>query len=89
MKIKVDNIEIMEISQEEIKCLKNDLVSPKNWFIKALSGKINQCKKRLFNEWIPKLRARDLTIPADDTELINLITGQADYKDRSKRDALE
>ena len=86
MKIKVDNIEIMEISQTDIKCLKNDLISPKEWFINAITGKINNCKKRMIQEWIPILRQRGLTIPASDTELITLILGQSDYKDRKIRE---
>ena len=87
MQIKVGNKIIMEISVADLKCLKNDLLNPEDWFVKALEGKINNCKKRMMREWIPKLRERDVAIPADDTELINLILAQDDYKNRTEREA--
>ena len=87
MQIKVGNKIIMEISVMDLKCLKNDLLDPKDWFIGALTGKINNCKKRMMREWIPKLRARDLPIPANDEELIDLILAQDDYKNRVERES--
>lgn len=87
MEIKVGNKTIMEISHADLKCLKNDLLDPEDWFVKALEGKINKCKKRMMIEWIPRLRASDLSIPSDDTELIDLILAQDDYKNRTEREA--
>ena len=87
MQIKVGNKTLMEISVTDLKCLKNDLLDPKDWFVGALTGKINNCKKRMMREWIPRLRARDLSIPSDDTELIDLILAQDDYKNRAERES--
>ncbi len=55
----------------------------------GLIGKINNCKKRFFREWIPKLRERSLAIPATDSALIALILSQPDYKDRKDREEVD
>ena len=88
MQIKIGNKVIMEISQTDLKCLKNDLLDPEDWFVKALEGKINKCKKRLMREWYPKLMADPNvdTIPADEEGLLNLIFSHPDYKNRVERD---
>lgn len=89
MQIKIGNKMIMEISQTDLKCLKNDLLDPEDWFVKALEGKINNCKKRMMREWIPRLRAKGLSIPSSDKELIDLILAQPGYKNRVEREAEE
>ena len=89
MKIKIDGKQIMEISDTDKKCLKNDLLDPEDWFVKALSGKINKCKKRLMREWIPKLRSKGISIPPSDEELVDVILAQPDYKNRVKREPEE
>lgn len=89
MQIKVGNKTIMEITQTDLKCLKNDLLDPEDWFVKALTGKINRCKKRMILEWIPKLRAKGLSIPSTDEELVNLILAQDDYKNRGEKEPEE
>ena len=78
----------MEISQADLKCLKNDLLDPEDWFVKALEGKINNCKKRLIREWHPKLMADPNvdTIPANEEEFINFVTSRSDYKNRAERE---
>lgn len=86
MQIKIENKIIYEISVKDIKCMDNDLLSSKDWFQEALTGKINNCKKRMFRQWIPILRGRNLTIPANDNDLIALILSQSDYKDRRNRE---
>lgn len=89
MQIKVGNKVIMELLQIDLKYLKNDLLNPENWFAERLTGKINKCKKRMMLEWIPKLRAKGLSIPADDVELVDLILSQPDYKNRTEREPKE
>jgi len=89
MQIKVGNKVIMEISATDLKCLKNDLLDSEDWFVKALEGKINKCKKRMMREWIPKLRSKGLSIPANDEELVDLILAQSDYKNRAEREPEE
>ena len=85
MILKLDDIEIMEISQYQVKCLQHDLLSPKDWLIAGVTGKIKNCKKRMFRQWIPILRERDISIPPNDADLIALILSQGDYKNRQER----
>ena len=89
MQIKVGNKIIMEISITDLKCLKNDLLDPEDWFIGALTGKINKCKKRMVTQWIPILRSKGLSIPSNDEELVDLILAQPDYKNRAERESEE
>jgi len=91
MQIKVGNKLIMEISVLEIKCLRNDLLDPEDWFVKALTGKINRCKKRLIREWYPILmKDPEVTsIPGDEEGFLNLVFSRPDYKNRAKREAEE
>ena len=89
MQLKIGNKIIMEVSADDIFCLDNDLLSSKDWLQAGLRGKINQCKKRLFRQWIPILRERSLDIPATDSALIDLIKSQPDYKDRRNREEAE
>ena len=69
--------------------LKNDLLDVQDWVDKAIDGKVNNCKKRMISEWLPKLYADDSvsSIPASEDEIVALIIGRDDYKDRTARDA--
>ena len=86
MDIKIRNKTIMTISQEDIKCLENDLLGIEDWIAKAIEGKINNCKKRMINQWIPRLRSKGEEIPSEDSALVDKITKHKDYKNRKKRD---
>lgn len=76
------------ISNRKEKCLKNDLLDIKDWVDKAIEGKINNCKKRMINEWMPKLMADPnvTEIPANEDALIDFITARPDYKNRVDRE---
>ena len=52
-------------------------------------GKVNNCKKRMINEWLPKLYADDSvsSIPASEDEIVALIVARDEYKNRVARDA--
>lgn len=91
MQIKAENKVIIEISAIDLKCLKNDLMDPEDWFVKALKGKINNCKKRLIKEWYPKLMKDPNidTIPANEEDLLILIFSRPDYKNRTAREVEE
>ena len=90
MRIKVGNKVLKEISVDEIKALKHDLLSPKDWFQAGpLENKIIQSKKRMFRQWIPILRERGLTIPSNDADLVALILSQPDYKNRKQREEVD
>lgn len=51
-----------------------------------VNHKYEQCFKRLFDEWVPKLRANGVTsIPTDETEFANLVFSQPNYKNKFTR----
>lgn len=86
MQIKVGNKVLMTISLDDISCMENDLLSPRDWLKLALRGKINACKKRWFRTAIPMLRAKGLAIPSNDSDLIALVKTQPEYKNRKERE---
>ena len=81
----------IEISDADLKCLQHDLLNIEEWIQGAITGKIARCKGRLIDQWLPVVIAdRSVTtIPADEAEIIKLITNRADYKNRVERDAVE
>ncbi len=91
MKIKVDDELIHESSVTDDLCVDNDLSSKKEWLKDAWIGKINACKKRLIQEWYPKLMADPSvdSIPANEEGFIELVTSRPDYKNRVVRDEEE
>jgi hypothetical protein len=77
------------LSSTEEAVLKNDLLDVQDWADKAIDGKVNNCKKRMIAEWMPKLYADDSvsSIPANEDEIVAMIVARDDYKDRVARDA--
>ena len=77
------------LSSTEESVLKNDLRDVQNWVDLAISGKVNNCKKRMISEWLPKLYADDSvdSIPASEDEIVAMIVARDDYEDRAARDA--
>ena len=77
------------LSSTEEAVLKNDLLDVQDWVDKAIDGKVNNCKKRLIREWMPKLYADDSvsSIPASEDEIVAMVIARDDYKDRAARDA--
>ena len=65
------------------------LVDIDSWVTSAVAGKVNNCKKRMIQEWLPKLYADESvsSIPASEDELVAMIIARDDYKDRAARDA--
>ena len=65
------------------------LVDIDSWVSSAVDGKVNNCKKRMLAEWLPKLYADDSvdSIPATEDEIVAMIVARDDYKDRAARDA--
>jgi len=69
--------------------LKNDILDIDTWVQEAVSGKINNCWKRMQNNWTTKLiNDESFTdpIPSNKTDFVTLVTSRADYKDRVVRD---
>ena len=77
------------LSSTEEAVLKNDLLNVQVWVDGAIDGKVNNCKKRMLREWLPKLYADDSvdSIPASEDEIVAMIVARDDYKDRAARDA--
>ena len=69
--------------------LKNDLLDIQDWVDGAINGKVNNCKKRMITEWLPKLYADESVnqIPASEDEVVAMIVARDDYKSRVARDA--
>jgi hypothetical protein len=70
--------------------LKDTMSSVQDWVDGAINGKINNCKKRMCEEWRQILYADESVtqIPDDNDELVSLIIARNDYKTRTERDAL-
>ena len=69
--------------------LKNDLLDIDAWIQSAMTGKINNCWKRMQREWTDKLMNDSSftdSIPSNKAEFVTLVTSRSDYKDRKARD---
>ena len=80
----------IEISSTDETVLKNDIANIDTWVQDAVSGKINNCWKRMQKEWTEKLMDDDSftdPIPSNKNDFINLVTSREDYEDRAARDA--
>ena len=77
------------ITDADETALNNDLLDIDTWIQDAVTGKTNNCKKRMINTWRPIVFADDsvATIPANDDDFIALIIARDDYKTRAERDA--
>ena len=69
--------------------LKNDLLDIDAWVQSAMTGKINNCWKRMQQEWTTKLMNDSSftgSIPSNKADFVTLITARSDYKNRADRD---
>ena len=69
--------------------LKNDLLDIDAWVQDAMTGKINNCWKRMQTEWTTKLMNDSSftdSIPSNKADFVTLVTSRSDYKDRKARD---
>ena len=79
----------------EQKILSNDLYNDTDnagideWIDDALTGKINNCWKRMQQEWTTKLMNDDSftdSIPSNQADYVALVTARSDYQTRKERD---
>jgi hypothetical protein len=77
------------INDTDLLALNNDLTDVDTWIQDAVIGKINNCKKRMVNEWQPILFADESveSIPATADGIIALVVARDDYKTRIERNA--
>ena len=79
----------VELSDTEQAILKNDLLDLDAWLQAAMTGKVNNCWKRMQSEWTTKLMNDDSftdPIPSNQADFVTLVTARSDYKDRAARD---
>ena len=79
----------IEIDDTDQTVLKNDLLDIDAWVQSAMTGKINNCWKRMQTEWTTKLMNDDSftdSIPSNKADFVALVTARSDYKDRKARD---
>ena len=79
----------VELSDTEQTILKNDLLDLDAWLQAAMSGKVNNCWKRMQSEWTTRLMNDDSftdPIPSNQADFVTLVTARSDYKDRAARD---
>ena len=79
----------IEVDDTDQTVLKNDLLDIDAWVQDAMTGKINNCWKRMQREWTDKLMNDESftdSIPSNKADFVTLVTSRSDYKDRKARD---
>jgi len=79
----------IEVDDTDQTVLKNDLLDIDDWVQDAMTGKINNCWKRMQQDWTTKLMNDSSftdSIPSNKADFVKLITARSDYKDRKARD---
>ena len=79
----------VELSDTEQTILKNDLLDLDAWLQAAMSGKVNNCWKRMQSEWTTRLMNDESftdPIPSSQDKFVEMVTKRSDYKDRAARD---
>ena len=79
----------VEVTDTEQAILLNDLLNINDWLQAAMSGKKNNCWKRMQSEWTTKLMEDDSftdSIPSNKADFVTLVTARDDYKTRTQRD---
>ena len=79
----------VELTDTEQTILKNDLLDLDAWLQAAMTGKKNNCWKRMQSEWTTKLMNDDSftdPIPSNQADFVKLVTARSDYKNRADRE---
>jgi len=83
------------LTDDQQKILANDLYTDTDmagldaWIASAVTGKINNCWKRMQQEWTTKLMNDESftdSIPSNQADFIKLVVARSDYKTRKQRD---
>ena len=87
----METIISQSISDIEMEILKHDIYDKDNesnplslWVSGSITGKINNCYKRMQSEWIPKLMADSSVnaISASRDDFVNQVINRSDYSNR-------
>jgi len=79
----------VEVTDTEQAVLLNDLLNINDWVQGAVTGKKNNCWKRMQSEWTTKLMndaSFTDSIPSNQADFVALVIARADYKNRTARD---
>ena len=79
----------VEVDDTDQTVMKNDLLDIDAWVQAAVTGKINNCWKRMQQQWTTILMNDDSftdPIPSNQADFVALITKRSDYKTRKQRD---
>ena len=80
----------IEVTDTEQAVMLNDLTNINDWVQSAVTGKKNNCWKRMQSEWTTKLMndaSFTDSIPSNQADFVTLVTARADYQTRTERDA--
>ena len=79
----------IEVDDTQQSILKNDLLDINTWVQDAMTGKINNCWKRMQREWTDKLMNDSSftdPIPSNQADFVALVLARSDYQNRKTRD---
>ena len=79
----------IEVDDTQQAVLNNDLLDINQWVQDAMTGKINNCWKRMQQDWTTKLMNDSSftdPIPSNQADFVKFITSRSDYKNRKQRD---
>jgi len=79
----------VEVDDTQQSILKNDLLDINQWVQDAMTGKINNCWKRMQQDWTTKLMNDSSftdPIPSNQADFVKLVLARSDYKNRKARD---
>ena len=79
----------IEVDDTQQTILKNDLLDINTWVQDAMTGKINNCWKRMQSEWTTKLMNDSSfteSIPSNQADFVTLVVARSDYKNRADRE---
>ena len=80
------------VDDTDEKVLLNDLLDIQEWAQGAVDGKVNNCWKRMQQNWTQQLMNDDSftdPIPSNKDDFVTLVTSRDDYQTRSERDAAQ
>ena len=90
-----DHTKTVTLTDLQQKILSNDLYNDTDnvgidaWIQGAVDGKINNCWKRMQQEWTTKLMNDESftdSIPSNQADFVALVTARSDYQTRKQRD---
>ena len=79
----------VEVNDTQQSILNNDLVDINQWVQEAMTGKINNCWKRMQQEWTTRLMNDSSftdPIPSNQADFVALVLARSDYQNRKARD---